>query len=676
MKRLFADDRIGFGPSGTFARLGDYFGGDQEDQLPFALHCAGVGRFGDPKISGRGNTRRFTFEDDKKSLRIVSTLCYDPGTETLRRQDSVTNLGRKPLTLRRYLARFPLARGEYEIHSSQSFWCREDQGAWTPLRAGKLELFSREGRWCESSVPFAVLRDLYAAHALGFMVFPEGDWIIRFSAVSKHGMLPNMTVEAGLSDDRLELPLAPGECWDAPAVVVQLLPGREAFSGAAAMGKLLNGIFPPRSGHAPVVYNTWLDRNSRLDVPRLRKQLAAAKECGCEVFVVDYGWYEDHRAFTRLDNWDECTDRAFFGKMREFACEVRRAGLGFGFWVEFEFFSTESKVVKAHPDWFFPSAHPNIVSPKIWLPEVEDMLVETLAEAIRRYDAVYIKNDMNHSQGYEPARLNLYMKGLARVMARLKKLLPRVTFENCSSGSLRGAAGSMLGSFDLHFISDNASPLENLRMIQQMGTRFPPGRIFHWYVGSELHPGEESSFYPGTVLQPEAATWHRARIEDLRTGLLSCITGMLGFSCDLASFSQENRRIIREFTDFFKAHREQILRSELHLLTPPENFEKKRGWLALQLSNPADDVHFVYVFHCVCDGGSCRVFHPEALAPEKMYRTREVLAPSRSASVSRSGAELVRDGIPAAFGYDQQEGFRGKLFLIEPENKGKETKDK
>ena len=283
MKRLFADDRIGFGPSGTFARLGDYFGGDQEDQLPFALHCAGVGRFGDPKISGRGNTRRFTFEDDKKSLRIVSTLCYDPGTETLRRQDSVTNLGRRPLTLRRYLARFPLARGEYEIHSSQSFWCREDQGAWTPLRAGKLELFSREGRWCEGSVPFAVLRERYASHALGFMVFPEGDWIIRFSAVSKHGMLPNMTVEAGLSDDRLELPLAPGECWDAPAVVVQLLPGREAFSGAAAMGRLLDGLFPPRSGHAPVVYNTWLDRNSRLDVPRLRKQLAAAKECGCEI---------------------------------------------------------------------------------------------------------------------------------------------------------------------------------------------------------------------------------------------------------------------------------------------------------------------------------------------------------------------------------------------------------
>ena len=63
----------------------------------------------------------------------------------------------------------------------------------------------------------------------------------------------------------------------------------------------------------------------------MREQLAAAKECGCEVFVVDYGWYDDRGSFTRLNNWDEYSDRAFFGKMKEFADEVRKAGLGFGF---------------------------------------------------------------------------------------------------------------------------------------------------------------------------------------------------------------------------------------------------------------------------------------------------------------------------------------------------------
>ena len=197
------------------------------------------------------------------------------------------------------------------------------------------------------------------------------------------------------------------------------------------MNRFLNTLFPPREGHYPVVYNTWLDRMHYLELPRLRQHLAAARECGCEIFVVDYGWYNDGGAFTRLNNWEEHLDRAFFGKMKDFADEVRRAGMGVGFWVEFEFFSDRSDVVKEHPGWFFPSAHPGIVSPKIWLPEVEDHLVNTLVDTIRRYKAVYVKNDMNHSQGDERSRLSLYYKGLSKVMSRLKKMLPQVTFDNC-----------------------------------------------------------------------------------------------------------------------------------------------------------------------------------------------------------------------------------------------------
>ena len=180
------------------------------------------------------------------------------------------------------------------------------------------------------------------------------------------------------------------------------------------MNRWLNRRYPARPEHFPVVYNTWLDRLAQLDVPRLERQLAAAKRCGCEVFVVDYGWYEDLKAFCRVDDWAECTDRAFFGQMSQFADQVRAAGLGFGFWVEMECFSRKSRIVQDRPDWFFPSDHPNIVCPKTWLPEVEDYLVRSLAETIRRYRAVYVKNDMNHSMGYEPSRLNRYHKGLFR----------------------------------------------------------------------------------------------------------------------------------------------------------------------------------------------------------------------------------------------------------------------
>lgn len=669
MKRFLKKRTVLFNQYGSFDRLGDYMGGNQLDLLPFSFYAEGDFHFSAPRFQGSGACRTLLFTDRTRQVQISCRMELDTENNILLRRDTVSNLTDSPLVLRRYLARFPLTQGEYELRSAQSFWCREDQGSWEKLSSGSRTLKSREGRFCEGSCPWAVLRDTYSSHALGFMVMPEGDWIMRFTAASRNGMLNDLTVEAGLSDDRLALEIAPRSSWEAPAVAVQLLPSREHFSGSAQMNRFLNRLFPPRPGRQQVVYNTWLDRMNDLSLPRLRRQLAAAKECGCELFVVDYGWYDDKGTFTRLNNWDEHTEKAFKGHMQAFADEVRQAGLGFGFWVEMEFFADSSEVVKEHPDWFLPSAHPKIVYPKLWLPEVEDYMVSTLAETVRRYQAVYVKNDMNHSQGHEKSALNFYYAGLKRVMARLKAECPEVTFENCSSGALRMAAGGMLESFDTHFISDNGSPLDNLRMLQETGCRFPPGRIYHWYAGCQLHPGEESSFRDNSVMQVQGATWFKAQMEELHFGLLCTLTGIPGFSCDLASFSSENRAVIARYTHFYKVHREQLLRAELHLLTPPEHFETKRGYLALQLSDPVTDTHFLFVFHCLCDGNSRRIFHPCALKANRSYTVEKCFPETAAVMQNISGTKLHSEGLCVSFEYDQLEGFRGQLFMITPKGK-------
>ena len=669
MKRFLKKRTVLFNRYGSFDRLGDYMGGNQLDLLPFSFDAEGVFRFSEPRFQGSGACRTLLFTDEARQVQISCHLELDTENNILLRRDTVTNLTDAPLVRRRSLARFPLTQGEYELHSTKSFWCGEDQGSWEKISSGSRTLTAREGRFCEGSTPWAVIRDRYASHALGFMVMPEGDWVLRFTAASRNGMLNDLTVEAGLSDDRLALEIAPRSSWEAPAATVQLLPAREHFSGSAQMNRFLNRLFPPRPGHQRIVYNTWLDRMNALSLPRLRRQLAAAKECGCELFVVDYGWYDDKKTFTRLNNWEEHTEKAFKGNMQAFADEVRQAGLGFGFWVEMEFFADASDIVKERPHWFLPSAHPKIVYPKLWLPEVEDYMVSTLAETVRRYQAVYIKNDMNHSQGHENSSLNLYYAGLKRVMARLKALCPQVTFENCSSGALRMAAGPMLESFDTHFISDNGSPLDNLRMLQETTCRFPPGRIYHWYVGCQLHPGEESSFRENSVMQVQGATWYRSQMEDLHFGLLCSLTGILGFSCDLASFSSENRAVIARYTAFYKAHREQLLRGELHLLTPPETFETKRGYLAFQLSDPVTDTHFLFVFHSLCDGDSRRIFHPCALKGGS-YTVEKCFPETAAVMEEVSGKQLHSEGLCVSFDYDQLEGFRGQLFMITPQGKG------
>ena len=667
MEKYTGTDQVVFNAKGGFDRIGDYLAG-KPGEKPFRLLADGIAEIRDPAVEEKDSEWTACWRDVQDKLEVTAALKYDEDTGILSRRDTLVNRTGETIVIRKYAACFPFCSGEYELYSQRSLWSHESQGAWNAIRSGTVTLESRAGRWCEGATPFAVLRDSYSRHALAFLVFPEGDWMLRFSCrmPGESGRLPELTVEAGLSDDGLALELAPGESWQAPEVVVQILPDRRACSGTAAMNRWLNRRFPARADHYPVVYNTWLDRMARLDVSRLRRQLAAAKNCGCEVFVVDYGWYEDLGSFTRLNDWDECADRAFFGGMSEFADEVRKAGLGFGFWVEMEFFFHKSRIVQTHPEWFFPSAHPNIVCPKAWLPDVEEYLVTSLASAIRRYRAVYVKNDMNHSQGYDPARLNRYQKGIFRVFARLREMLPEVTFENCSSGSLRMAPGGMMEAFDNHFISDNASPLENLRMFQGMLPRFTPGRIYHWFVGSELHPAADpaASFEAGMILQPQNATWLRMQTEDLDFGLLCNLTGQIGYSCDLASFSPENQARIARYSAFYKQYRPSFLRSEAYLLTEPENADKRRGWIVIQLSDPETDTHFLYAFHCVCDGDEKRIFHPKGLDPDRSYEILEMFPELLLREKQISGRTLDRSGIRVEFPGHQNLAWRGKLTVI------------
>ena len=130
----------------------------------------------------------------------------------------------------------------------------------------------------------------------------------------------------------------------------------------------------------------------------------------------------------------------------------------------------------------------------------------------------------------------------------------------------------------------------------------------------------------------------------------------------------ENRAVIARYTHFYKVHREQLLRAELHLLTPPEHFETKRGYLALQLSDPVTDTHFLFVFHSLCDGNSRRIFHPCALKGGS-YTVEKCFPETDVVMQNISGTKLHSEGLCVSFEYDQLEGFRGQLFMITPKGK-------
>ena len=77
MKKIqnnWIDEELILNDSGSFERMWDYMGGDQEDQLPFSFYAGTAEKFSPPRITARKNSRTLLFES--KSLQV--TLSLDP----------------------------------------------------------------------------------------------------------------------------------------------------------------------------------------------------------------------------------------------------------------------------------------------------------------------------------------------------------------------------------------------------------------------------------------------------------------------------------------------------------------------------------------------------------------------------------------------------------------------
>ena len=581
------------------------------------------------------------------------TTCWQgcPGSGIVSRRDTLTNTGDTAAVLSRCLARVSFPPGRYECYSQSSRWCHENQGGWQPLHTG-VTLHHVWGRTTEESTPYLALRAFGAETGLAFHVLPHGNWTIQVSTVAEGGDLPYAVVELGLADENLQRTLAPGETFTLPEILIQPLPRGEPHLGAPALHRyLLARHFAGAKPEAPVVYNTWFDQFEILDVPRLQAQLAAAKAVGCEVFVIDAGWYgvDGQNWWAQAGDWREKTKAAFFGKMGEFADEVRAAGLGFGLWMEPERFGPAAPVRAGHPEWFIPVAD-GAARIDLTQPAAYAHLRAEIGRLVETYQLAWMKLDFNFAMDADAsgAELSDYTTAWYRLLDEIRAAYPRTFFEGCASGAMRGDLAT-LTHVDGHFLSDTVNPVDGLRISQGAWLRLPPGRLTRWVVvrtAGQTIPryGHTVADSPSAILTPGGALWEPAVTTDLDFALLAAMPGMLGFSGDLAGLSTEQRAGVAQGLAFFKLWRRFLTGAVAHMLTPPEALDRREGWIGVQFQKPGDDTSLVFVYRLgVC--GSPPPFRLQALNPDARY----TVCPRSGApetALELTGAELMRDGLP------------------------------
>jgi len=553
-------------------------------------------------VSCAQNNGEITVHWQAGELGLVSRWRMDTASATLCRQDTLTNTGRTPVTLTRLLSRIALQRGEYEVYAQSGRWANESQGYWLPLHTSRITLFNEQGRTTQNSTPYACLRETGVPRGLAFHILPLGNWQVRITSLPVMNGAAYPVLELGLADEDLHLTLGPGEEIACPEICIQPMRDGRPESAAPAVHRLfLEREQRPRFPEPPIVYNTWLDEFDLLHIDRLRRQLAAARSVGCDVFVIDAGWYgrskERSSWFNEAGDWREKEESAFFGRMTEFADEVRSAGLGFGLWMEPEHMSEAAPIHRQHPEWFKNTGGLR------WALENPDAyagLKDEMIRLIETYRLAWMKVDFNVGLGTDAGELRPYYTAWYRLMDELRQAYPQVFFEGCSSGGMRSDL-EVLRHFDMHFISDTTNPVDMLRIGEGSALRLPPGRIGRWLVLRSVGKTIPDIFasYPESLVAPACSGWQPSQVYesvDLDFAALAAMPGVFGISGDLAGISKPTRQRLKKHIKFYKTWRGFIYNSVGHLLTGVHPLVDRSGWSALQLTSPGRSETLVFAY--------------------------------------------------------------------------------
>ncbi len=619
-----------------------------------------------------GDSASFVWSAGDDRIRLESTWVFCSQTGLWSRRDSIRNTGREGIAASRCLARFSFSPGRYEIYSQSSRWCNENQGLWQALRHGEFVLRCEGGRTTQGGTPYVCLRERDSGDGVAFHILPRGNWVIKIKTCTAGGdSLPFAVVELGLSDESLNLKLPAGRSFELPEILIQALPCGQSERAAPNLHRyVLDKYFAEAKPTAPVVYNTWFDAFDVLDVERLRNQLDAAKEIGCEVFTVDAGWYGagDGDWSQQVGDWREKPDAAFKGRMTEFADEVRAEGLGFGLWMEPERNFASVPAVKAHPDWFLSGGNVCYYH-DLTNPVAYEYIFSEMSRLVEAYELAWMKVDFNFELSDDPARSEFahYYSQWYKLLDALRARFPEVFFEGCASGGMR-LDFNTLSHFDGHFLSDNVNPVDVLRIYQQALLRLPPGRIAKWIVlrsvgqsvpqyGLPIHEAPVSLVTPAG----SGATWEQSETTSVDFAARVALPGMPGLSGDIAGLPPEAKERLRYHIAFYKKWRTFIVGSAAHLLTPCLPKEDHSGWVAIQLQHPRKrrNLLFVYRLDDACDE---RVFRLRGLDPDCQYAVSDEDHPEKNPE-SLTGSRLMNEGLVVVLPHR----YSGAIMVLTPE---------
>ena len=290
----------------------------------------------------------------------------------------------------------------------------------------------------------------------------------------------------------------------------------------------------------PVLYNSWEGCVFNFNQHRLLDLANRAKDLGCELFVLDDGWF-GQRNSDKAGLGDYAVNKKKLpGGMEGLSEKIRAKGMQFGLWFEPESVNPDSDLYRAHPDWaltdgFDPVFGRNQLLLDLTKGEVRDYIVENVSHLLDSAKISYVKWDMNRHSIALGAKAHAFVLGLYDVLRRIFEPRPGVLLESCSSGGNRFDLGMMCFSPQV-WTSDDTDPIERLA-IQEGCSYLYPQSVMGAHVSAS----------------PHAQT---LRATPFSTRANVAFFGCLGYELDLKHLLPVEIKEIKAQIAFYKQYRE------------------------------------------------------------------------------------------------------------------------
>lgn len=480
----------------------------------------------------------------------------------------IANNEKKSIRLQKYAsANLYFTGKDFYLTHYNGVWGREMKPEEDHLSHGIKTIDSKLGTRANLYEPptFMVSFDKPATEDEGKVMLGQLAWSGNFKIDFEIDTYKNLRLIAGINPYASEYVLGAAQEFKTPSLIHTFSNNGKGEASRnlhhwATKYRLLDG-----EGSRLTLLNNWEATYFDFDENKLVSLFKGAKKIGVDMFLLDDGWFGNkhpRNADTAgLGDWQENVKKLPHG-IGYLVKEAKAAGIKFGIWVEPEMVNPKSELYEKHKDWVIrqPNREEKYFRNQLVLdlsnPAVQNFVFGVLDTLFTKNpELAFVKWDCNaviynaysdylQKQGLPQSQLYVdYVKGLYKVLDRLRAKYPKVPMMLCSGGGGRVDYGA-LQYFTEYWPSDNTDPLERI--------------YIQW---------EYSYFYPTIASCNHITDWSKAPLK-FRTDV--AMMGKMGYDIVVNNLNEKDLQFSQQAVATYQSINDIIWHGDLFRLVDPK----------------------------------------------------------------------------------------------------------